>query len=1358
MLYLAIITGLAAVGYGGAQASSVPTRAPSEILVRFRAPSAKISAAAHAEVERLNRLFGLVVEVPVFPVKSLPGNAKTAGGSALERWRLLRFSPGTDADSLALDYSMLKAVERAQPNYLRRFATTPNDSLFRRQWNLSNIGWTEVEPVDASHLIVAVIDSGLDYLHPDIVDQVWTNEGEIAGAKGIDDDHNGYVDDFVGWDFTHAPGFAAHGDYLDRDGDPMDESGHGTHVAGIIAATRDNEIGIAGVAHRVRIMPLRAGFNLAAGGFLEDDDIAAAIVYAADNGADILNMSWGDPQFSPLIRDVIRYAHSRGCVLVAAAGNNGGEAVFYPAKLDETIAVAASGTGDAVPAFTNRGSSIDVAAPGIGIWSLAPGGSYVERTGTSMAAAHISGIAAAFMAQGAGLDAAQVRASLALSARDVGLSGWDDRTGAGAANIDATTPSPPVVAIANPSVDDLIVGHVAIALTLAGSVGRLDVSWRALEEGATWNRLFSGAASQVPTENLVWDVSTLPEGRYEVRARALQNGLQDRVEVRVQRTPPRVTQVELTPVLDGPNWDYLLEWETDELSGGEVSIVADGGSEPVRTLPVPALSRSHSLTLGADLDRGEYRVHLHPSSGQLQGEQLDAGGFTVDARQFPQWNSVLLGRLADGYLMPIFSDFNRNGVAELVQMTTGGAPRYGKAVFHEPGTDGFGEVFRSSRLFIPWNTHDLDRDGLPELMAVDAQRVRLLESESEGRFPQQVIWERREVWGGEVGDLDNDGNQEMFLRSSNADVIHVFENRGENNVSEITVLSNPTPGTNELGDRQLVGDFDDDGREELLVGDGDGDLFIFEGIGNDRYRMSWLREEGGDSDGRVVGGGTDIDGDSRVEFVAAQLLLNPVRPDLQRWRVSIFQYVGDNEFTPEWSVEVKGGRSNGNGIASGDLNGDGLPELVLALVPDIYVITATGVDTYEPVWHSASGTARRPVIGDLTASGDLAIAFNAVNGVEIRSMVSRPEILLAPAGVRGLVNSDGQIAVSWEKIKGAAAYRVFRDGLLLQDNLTETEYLDDRTEAGRVYEYSVAAVDERGIEGERSHELKVEARPLAQVVAVERVSPTHLSVQFGESMEPLEAHRFDLDPGVGKPTSVTQDRHDSRVVLGFESALPDSGTFELVMVGVKAADGTPLASSSARLPVQLGPYLAVVQVVNALVITPLRIELQFDGRVLYDGADSTFSFVGGEIRIRDVEMIAEDRLGIYLDDLTPIRARGETFQLVISGLPDANGNLISERIALCATAADLADVMVFPNPFAPDRGALVFANLTESATIRIYNLAGQLIITLVEDSKDGGLEWDGSNDRGRTVDSGVYYFTVSSGKQSVRGKFAVVAD
>jgi hypothetical protein len=1357
MLYLVIIAGVAAVCYGGAGASSAPTHAPNELLVRFSPSGAKTTPSAGAELDRLNRRFGLESEMPVVPFNSLPGNAKDAGGRALARWRLLRFPPGVNVANLALQYETLRAVEQAQPNYLRQFAASPNDSLFRQQWNLSHIGWTDVESADASHLIVAVIDSGLDYLHPDIAGQVWANEREVAGESDIDDDANGYVDDLIGWDFTHAPGFAAQGDYLDRDGDPMDESGHGTHVAGIIAATSGNGIGIAGVAKGVRIMPLRAGFNLPAGGFLEDDDLAAAIVYAADNGADILNMSWGDPQFSPLIRDVIRYARSRGCVLVAAAGNDGSEAVFYPAKLDETIAVGASGPGDVVPAFTNSGPSLDIAAPGIGIWSLAPGGSYVERTGTSMAAAHISGIAAALLAQGAGVDAAQVRASLALGARDIGLSGWDDRTGAGVARIDVLTTSPPVVAIAHPAVDDLVVDRVAIALSVNGDVGRLDLSWRALGEDSAWTSLFAGTATQATSESLVWDVTTLAEGRYELRLRELQHGLQDRVEVRVQRTPPRIVKVALTAVLDGPNWDHLLEWETDESSGGEVSIVATGGGDLVKTLPVSSLARSHSLTLGADLDPGEYRVILGPRSGHLRSAETVVGDFTVTSRQFPQWNSVLRGRVEDGYLMPIFTDFNGNGLAELVQMPSSGTQQYGEAVFHEPGAAEFGEVFRCSRLFIPWNTHDLDDDGLSELMAVDAQRVRLLEPESEGRFPQRVVWEQRQVWGGETGDLDGDGAKEMFLRSSNADLIHVFENQGDDDYSEIALLFNPTTGTNELGDRQLVGDFDDDGREELLVGDGDGDLYIFESFANDSYRRSWLLDGDGEIDGRVIGGGTDLDGDSRIEFVVAHLLLNRVRPDRQRWRVSVFQAVGDNEFAREWSVDIKGGSSAGNGIVSGDLNGDGLPELVLALVPDLYVFGATDVDSYEPLWHTTITNSRRPAIGDLTTSGDLAIAYNATDGVEIRSMISASNVLLAPAALRGHSTADGQIAIFWDPIEGAVVYRVFRDGILLQGDLTEPEHRDESVETGRSYEYSVAAVDERGIEGERSHELKVKARLLAQVLRVERVSPTQLAVEFGEPMQPFEAHLFHLDPGVGKPTSVVQDRDDSRAVLGFESVLPDSGRFELVMVGVRAVDGTPLDPSGTRVAVELKPYLASVQVVEAVVVTPLRIELQFDGAVRYDGDDSTFSFAG-DIRIRTVEILEEDRLRIDLDDSTPMRTRGETVQLIISGLPDVNGNLINERVALRAAATDLGSVTVFPNPFVPERGPLVFANLTESATIHIYNLVGQLVRTLVEDSKDGGLEWDGRNNRGRAVDSGIYYFTVSSGKESIRGKFAVIAD
>ena len=228
MRYLAIITWVLLFSYGGAGGSFVPNHATNEILIRYSLSSAKRLLADSAEIERLNQHFGLVSEVPVLPVNSSAGNAKASTAVVQKRWRLLRFATDLDVESAVRQYARLVEVDWAQPNYLRQFAAEPSDSLFDRQWNLGAIDWSKVEPVDPSHLVVAVIDSGLDYDHPDIASQVWTNEEELNGRPGVDDDGNGYTDDLIGWDFTHAPSFAGLGDYLDRDADPMDESGHGT--------------------------------------------------------------------------------------------------------------------------------------------------------------------------------------------------------------------------------------------------------------------------------------------------------------------------------------------------------------------------------------------------------------------------------------------------------------------------------------------------------------------------------------------------------------------------------------------------------------------------------------------------------------------------------------------------------------------------------------------------------------------------------------------------------------------------------------------------------------------------------------------------------------------------------------------------------------------------------------------------------------------------------------------------------------------------------------------------------------------------------------------------------------------------
>lgn len=242
--------------------------------------------------------------------------------------------------------------------------------------------------------VVAVIDTGVDYTHKDLADNIWVNEGEIPG-NGIDDDGNGYVDDVHGVDFVEG------------DSDPMDEHGHGTHVAGIIAMTPGNGGGV-GVAYGAKIMCVRAG---QANGSFASTDIAKAIKYAADNGADVINMSFGGTGRSYLVESALQDAFP-SCVLVAAAGNDGLPTTdakqagylftedIYPAGYKYVIGVMATDNNKSLAYFSNwdfkegSGCEYEMAAPGVGIYSILPGNRYACWSGTSMATPNVAAAAA----------------------------------------------------------------------------------------------------------------------------------------------------------------------------------------------------------------------------------------------------------------------------------------------------------------------------------------------------------------------------------------------------------------------------------------------------------------------------------------------------------------------------------------------------------------------------------------------------------------------------------------------------------------------------------------------------------------------------------------------------------------------------------------------------------------------------------------------------------------------------------------------------------------------------------------------------------------------------------------------------
>ncbi|MDI6689736.1 MAG: S8 family serine peptidase [Actinomycetota bacterium] len=351
----------------------------------------------------------------------------------------VKIPEGADVEEIIEKYENDPRVEFAELNYLREaFVVKPNDPYYSEdqnpygcsQWSLqiteSNYGW-DIEKGNGN-IVIAVLDTGIDLIHTDLQDKIWVNSDEIPD-NGLDDDKNGYVDDYNGWDFAN------------NDNDPTDDHGHGTHVAGIATAETDNYKGIAAMCWGAKTMPVKV---LNKYGMGTDYYVAQGIIYAADNGAKVINMSLGGSFPSTTLQNAIDYAHDKRCVVVAAAGNLSSKSSLpytcYPAACEHVIAVSATDKNDERPYWSNYGSFVDVAAPGENILStfwypyFNPPHVYAYGSGTSMATPHVSGLAALVASKYPTLTPDEVEEKIELAADDLGPNGKDDYYGYGRIN------------------------------------------------------------------------------------------------------------------------------------------------------------------------------------------------------------------------------------------------------------------------------------------------------------------------------------------------------------------------------------------------------------------------------------------------------------------------------------------------------------------------------------------------------------------------------------------------------------------------------------------------------------------------------------------------------------------------------------------------------------------------------------------------------------------------------------------------------------------------------------------------------------------------------------------------------------
>ncbi|PKL80387.1 MAG: hypothetical protein CVV25_04460 [Ignavibacteriae bacterium HGW-Ignavibacteriae-4] len=368
------------------------------------------------------------------------------GNKKLNNTYLIRFNQTQDIGLLVDTYMQTGLFEYVEPNYIGSgsggmgsLETFPNDPLFSRQYGLYNDGSFSLSPAltDAdtdmelawdietgdSTIVVAILDAGLRFKHPEFNGRIWQNKAEIA--NGIDDDQNGYIDDIYGWNFSY------------NNNDPTDDHGHGTNVTGIIGANANNSIGYAGVDWHCKLMVGKILNSSNSGSYTW---FAEGVYYAVDNGANVINMSVGGSGQSITFRDAIKYAYDHGVVVVACMMNENNDVTYYPAGYETTIAVGSTDANDqrSSPFFWSKtsgscfGQHIDVVAPGNYIYGLSYSSDVNYNTywgGTSQATPLVSGICALLFAQNPNRSPDEIRTIIRNSSEDQVGRSFEDTPG-----------------------------------------------------------------------------------------------------------------------------------------------------------------------------------------------------------------------------------------------------------------------------------------------------------------------------------------------------------------------------------------------------------------------------------------------------------------------------------------------------------------------------------------------------------------------------------------------------------------------------------------------------------------------------------------------------------------------------------------------------------------------------------------------------------------------------------------------------------------------------------------------------------------------------------------------------------------
>ncbi len=784
-----------------------------------------------------------------------------------------------NVEAVCAELSADPEIEYAQPNYLYTPCKTPNDSDFADQYAHQLIQMEDAWDIctGSRDVVVALIGTGVDVNHPDLEDNIWVNAREIAGNK-IDDDKNGFVDDSHGWNFSTSSGIIA------------PEHEHETQVAGVVAAVGNDGKGVCGVNWQCSIMALQLSLDY------ESVDVAAALDYAAANGARVVNMSFGGdvfgPQGDPVVKTAIDNAYNRGVLLIASAGNADTSRTHYPAAYPNVMAVASTNGEDTKTGHSTFGLWVDIAAPGTDIVTTDLGDAYISTAGTSFSAPYVAGVAALLFAYRPSLTHMQARAILEDTTDPLYYGDVDPNmayVGTGRVNaykaLLAADEAHPLGEFFTPIPNQAFAADgagIPLRLYIHGDSYRLDYRPYA---GSDWTTVSSGGAPSDPNGVVALSLANPGAGTYEMCLRVTQG---EKVHTNSQLflvtaatnqahwpKPQDATEEELyyiwfrgSPVcmdVDGDNRNEIIEPLIDYWNySATVNIwKEDGNSLP--NWPVDTGNYWPTSTAVGDIDGdGDYEVVLGCKyDGAVLAYHVESG------QRVDGWPASVGGWYAYISAGPVLADLDGDGDGEiLVALDMESNDTDGLIALQGDGSYLWQRRYTGIG---PISVADMDRDGAVEIalagLGPGLSRAYTFILDNQGQ--QIAKWRGGSFQGSVFADIDNDGKTELVF-CTEQEVMAV-------RMDATTVWKTRTTDPLDTGGGLCVADLDNNGLSEVYV-----TTLVATDEGEDGFRFT--RVYGFDHKGRlltasdypktIAGNPTgciplvaDIDGDAQKELI-----------------------------------------------------------------------------------------------------------------------------------------------------------------------------------------------------------------------------------------------------------------------------------------------------------------------------------------------------------------------------------------------------------------------------------------------------------------------------------------------------------